>query len=219
MPIIKQQQQIEDVTHMCEKITITDNMNFINEFRYMPMKQKIILLEQCIAENKTAILEHLEALYVEIDGVTYHTLLYKDVENSYTSTHPVPKKLLGKTRMFKNGQWQPIQSIQEERDICIQYKSHFNAVIIRKEKEHKIYGIISILDGDMRIRLREMENREKAPFDNRYIRRGRSLKSIRKTDLLYILKKINGDVDNLSITEIVERIDSNLIKLNSVLMV
>lgn len=114
MPIIKQQ-QIEDVTHMCEKITITDNMNFINEFRYMPMKQKIILLEQCIAENKTAILEHLEALYVEIDGVTYHTLLYKDVENSYTSTHPVPKKLLGKTRMFKNGQWQPIQSIQEER--------------------------------------------------------------------------------------------------------
>jgi hypothetical protein len=73
--------------------------------------------------------------------------------------------------------------------------------------------LISTIDGDMRLRLRSTEDRGKSSNDNRYVKRGRSMKSIKKSVLIDILSSIEGEraQDNITITEAVQRIDGALV--------
>lgn len=186
----------------------------INIFRYWPVKRKIEYLEQAFIDNNKNVLLCLKTLYIKVRDTAYHTLLYKDVENSYTSTHPVPRQPLGKTRMFKDGYWITINSTEIENDVFDIYKRDVNTILNIMDKTYNIYSIISVLDGDMRVRLRVIENKNKSSRDNRYVRRGRNIKSIKKDILLQILTLLDKDNQNeyMSINEIIDKIDNLIIK-------
>ena len=81
------------------------------------------------------------------------------------------------------------------------------------DEQHPIYGLISTIDGDMRIRLRGMEDRDKSSRDSRYVRRGKSMKSIRKQVLLEVLSEVTGEParNGTSINEAASRIDGALV--------
>jgi hypothetical protein len=193
----------------------------------MPVKRKIMYIEQCIAQGRYEDLSHIETVYANIDGVVCHLLVYRDVESSYSSSIPVPKKPMGKTRVFvqheKGGMWKNVDSIEEEQHIFNRYRLLVTELLDKADKMYPIYGLISTIDGDMRLRLREMENHEKSSNDTRYVKRGRSMKSIKKAVLLDILFDIyklqsqnNHNVqeqvsENITITEAVKRIDEALV--------
>ena len=184
----------------------------VEAFRYMPVKHKVAFLEKCIAENISHALGCIGTTYTVLDGIAYHFLLYRDLESSYTSVNPAPKKLLGKTRMFKDGTWSFAES---EQAVINAYKSVIRDLMNTADEECFIYGIISTIDGDMRVRLRSIENRNKSITDNRYVRRGKNLKSIKKERLLEMLKYMGNDQNNttsLSTGEIVDLIDSFLVR-------
>lgn len=201
------------VIQSLKKLSISEGFN-INTFRYWPVKRKIEYLEQSIVDNNKDVLLSLQTLYVQIEDIIYHILEYKNVENSYTSTHPVPRKPLGKTRMFKDGYWTTISSYEIENDVFEIYKRRINNLLYKMDRTYDIYSIISVLDGDMRIRLRVIEDKDKSSNDNRYVRRGRNIKSIQKDILLQILTLLDkkDQSEYMSINEIIDKIDKIIIE-------
>jgi len=201
------------VIQSLKKLSVSEEFN-INTFRYWPVKRKIEYLEQSIVDNNKDVLLSLQTLYVQIEDIIYHILEYKNVENSYTSTHPVPRKPLGKTRMFKDGYWTTISSYDIENDVFEIYKRRINNLLYKMDITCDIYSIISVLDGDMRIRLRVIEDKDKSSNDNRYVRRGRNIKSIQKDILLQILTLLDkkDQSEYMSINEIIDKIDKIIIE-------
>lgn len=199
-----------------------NNINDINDIRYMSVVEKILFLESCIESNKLDVLRHVWTMYGVADDIAYHFLLYKNLENSYTSTNPVStSKPALKTRIFDfNGDrmWKNIGSAIEEQHLFNEYKIGINKIINKADRIWPIYGIISVIDGHMRVRLRSIENTEKSKNDQRYVRRGKSLKSIKKSNLIEILHSIKNEPyinepDNISISEIVSIIDKTLVDM------
>ena len=198
-------------------IKFVDRISFINEFRYMSAKQKSLILENSITKNIKNILNCLYTLYINHEGILYHFLLYKSIDNSYTSTSPVPTKPSGKTRKFENNKWYFVESIEEEKIVFNTYKRIINNILNIADQKCIIYGIISTIDGDMRLRLRNTENKYKSFTDQRYIKRGKNMKSIKKNVLIEIFKNIETssiNVTNMSISEIVSIIDQSIIEKN-----
>jgi hypothetical protein len=192
----------------------------INTFRYMPVKSKILYVEHCIAQGRYDDLSHFGTIYANIDNSICHLLMYRDVESSYSSSSPVPKKPLKKTRIFKDGAWKNVESTEYEQYIFNEYKVLVNNMLNFADEMYPIYGLISTIDGDMRLRLRVMENQEKSFNDNRYVKRGRSMKSIKKNVLIDILNYVYSlmGIDeqiyaNITITEAVNKIDEALVNL------
>ena len=105
----------------------------------------------------------------------------------------MPKKPLGKTRAFDiaNKTWRTINSAHEEQKVLDNYRELVSEALEQADKNLKIYGVISTIDGEMRLRLRDTENLQKSSSDRRYIKRGKNMKSIRKKQLLEILSYAN----------------------------
>ncbi len=184
------------------------------QFRYMPVVRKAAFLEDCITQGRHEALESMNTVYADIDGVLCHLLLYRDLASSYTSSNPVPKKAQGKTRVYDGASWSDVSSVELERHLLVQYRSIVSRLIEEYDETHRVYGVISTIDGEMRLRLRDMEDHGKSSRDNRYVRRGKSVKSIRKDVLLDILSQITGEVvpPSTSINEAASRIDDVLVR-------
>ncbi len=184
------------------------------EFRRLPVKLKAQYVEECISRGKQNLLDQVNTVYADLDGILLHILLYRDLDSSYTSSNPVPKKPLGKTRVFAKGVWRNISDPTTERDIFKVYRKHVNEIISAADEQFAIYGLISTIDGDMRLRLRNMEDKNKSSTDNRYVRRGKSMKSIRKQVLLDVLSEVTGEPvpSDTSIQDAASRIDDALIQ-------
>lgn len=203
----------------------------LNTFRYMPVKRKIMYIEQCISQGRYEDLSHIETVYANIDGLICHLLMYRDVESSYSSSIHVPKKPMAKTRVFADGMWKNVESIEKEQHIFNRYRLLVTELLNKADEMYPIYGLISTIDGDMRLRLRKIENHEKSSNDTRYVKRGRNMKSIKKAVLLDILFSIyrqqstiistsdSGDIgivdfnvhEHITITEAAKRIDEALV--------
>jgi hypothetical protein len=183
------------------------------QFRQMPVKQKAAFVEHCLAQGRRDLLAGMETVYAALPGGICHLLLYRDLESSYTSSNPVPKKPQGKTRVFDGTTWKNVSSIDIEQSLFEQYRSVVREAIQEYDLLYPIYGLISTIDGDMRIRLRDMEDREKSTKDSRYVRRGKSMKSIKKEILISILSEITGETvpNSTSINEAAGRIDEVLV--------
>lgn len=203
---------ILNVEHITESMTQLNISYNINAFRSMSVKQKAAYIEHCISIGNSQVLSQLPTLYFNYNNKIYHMLLYRDIENSYTSLHPVPRKPLGKTRMFHNNEWHTVSS--HEQVLIDVYKRLITAELQTMDDEYTIYGIISVLDGDMRLRLREIEDKNKSNIDSRYIRRGRNMKSIRKELLQRIFMILTNEPPSpyMSINEIIEHIDKIIIE-------
>lgn len=198
-----------------------DNVKFVQYFRYLSVKHKIIILEKCICivyDNKDVdittkaktILSYISTLFVIIDKCIYHLLWYRDLESSYTTSIPVPKKPSGKTRVFINNNWQNLNT-DDEITLFEEYKKLYLEQI-KLVDIYDIFGVISTIDGDMRLRLRDLENFEMSTRDQRYIRRGKNLKSIKKDSLLMIASYINiNNIHNKNRSYIIEQIDKYLL--------
>ena len=61
-----------------------------------------------------------------------------------------------------------------EKQVFKTFKERVGGLIRAADEQCPIYGLISTIDGDMRIRLRGMEDHDKSSRDNRYVRRGRA---------------------------------------------
>ena len=208
--------------------------NAIQAFRRMQVRDKAAFLEYCIKNNILDVLEQIDTTYASISDTVYHLLLYRDLESSYTSSNPVPKKPLGKTRAFDkiSKTWWTIDSANDELLIFDAYRALVNDVLDNADKTLKIYGVISTIDGEMRLRLRGTENLQKSESDKRYVKRGKNIRSIRKKQLLEILLYIGqvgqyklerkssesalsetmSNDSNMSINEIVGFIDNAIIE-------
>ena len=80
-----------------------------------------------------------------------------------------------------------------------------NNALEQADKVRKIYGIISTIDGEMRLRLRGTENFQKSSSDRRYVKRGKNIRSIRKKQLLEILSYIGEPSADLARQNIRQR--------------
>ena len=233
-----------------EYINIDEN-NMINVFRYMPVKQKATFVEECILSNRQETLKAwcLDTLYAHINidiGINsseieehkkcaniFHLLLYRDLDSSYTSSNPVPKKPMGKTRMLVHSprnsnvseyySWVTVTDLAVEQRILDEYRILAHGLISYYDENYPIYGMISTIDGDMRLRLRDEES-VKSSTDNRYVRRGKNMRSIKKeylNNILNMLEKTETEAntqgvkmystENFSINEMAKRIDDALV--------
>ena len=200
-----------------------DGASFVQTFRYMPVKQKAALLEDAITNARYNILEHLQTLYININRNLYHLLLYRNLESSYTSSNPVPKRPLGKTRKFAlKTSWEYVESREEEQMVFDNYKVQMDSLLNLADSNYSIYGLISTIDGDMRLRLRDTEDKQKSSNDHRYVKRGKNMKSIKKDRLLHILEISCGSISaklEMSISEIVRLIDTAIVNAGTYVII
>lgn len=189
----------------------------IQAFRYMQAKDKAAFIEHCIQMRLEQALKQVSTAYANIGGTVYHLLLYRDLESSYTSSNPVPKKPLGKTRAFDSaaGTWHTVDSVHEEQLVLEEYRQLVNSLLQQEDEALGLYGVISAIDGEMRLRLREAEDARKSFSDRRYIKRGKNIRSIRKEQLLGMLHRVIRPSllvgDSTPINEIVSLIDTALV--------
>jgi hypothetical protein len=206
-----------------EIMTFHDEYTFVQTFRYLPVRHKALVLEDAISHNKSDVLKCVSTLYADIGSYLYHLLLYRNLESSYTSSNPVPKKPLGKTRKFDpyNGTWSFVDCPVEEQVVFNSYKLFVEDLLSAADEKY-IYGLISTIDGDMRLRLRNIENKQKSMKDHRYVRRGKNMKSIRKDALIDVLQSVvpayDAD-DGMSIGDIAHRINHALVSAGLYVMI
>jgi hypothetical protein len=188
--------------------SITD----ISQFRYMPVTKKIAILEKCIETGNKDFMHKIRGTFAETKDAIYHFLYYRDLDSSYTSLVPTPKRPLGKTRMFDGVSWQNVDA-SSEPTIFSKYRAIVNELIEQADTELPIYGIISTIDGDMRLRLRNAENQDISSKDKRYVKRGRNMKSIKKSQLVDILNFVGEEYhNNMSMNDLIGKIDDTLVK-------
>ena len=183
----------------------------IHEFRYMPVKKKAEFVEGCLAANRPDLL--VDTVFSNMDNQFFHLLMYRDLDSSYTSSSPVPKKPLGRTRVLDGSVWRNVDDPAVERRVFRTFKERVSELVRAADEQCPVYGLISTIDGDMRIRLRCMEDRDKSSRDSRYVRRGKSMKSIKKQVLLKVMEIVTGEPvrSGTSINEAASRIDGALV--------
>ena len=162
----------------------------VEEFRHLPVKNKILYLENEIStfmlSSLSSSLESIElprckflsTLFAVIDGTPCHLLWYRDIESAYTTSKAVPRKPRGKARIFvSNKGWEYVDADKEQYYLD-KYKELYN-IFLCKLSNQEIYGIISTIDGKMRIR-----QRDDGPIkDNRHIKRGKNISSLKLYEL------------------------------------
>jgi hypothetical protein len=189
----------------------------IQAFRRMQAKDKAAFLEYCVQMRLERALRQLNTAYANVGGTLYHLLLYRELESSYTSSNPVPKRPLGKTRAFNSttNTWRTVHSAHEEQPILEEYRLLVNSLLQQEDEALGLYGVISAIDGEMRLRLRGAEDTRKSSSDRRYIKRGKNIRSIRKEQLLSVLHFVASPPppvgDSTPINEIVGLIDTALV--------
>ena len=187
----------------------------VQAFRRLPVGDKAALLEHCIEsadDTGSSVLEQINTVYAEIGGKVYHLLLYRDLDSSYTSLNPVPKRPMGRTRVF-DGQWSTVESAHDELQVFDAYRKLVNFTLEQADRELGVYGVISTIDGEMRLRLRNAEDRDRSSGDRRYVKRGKNIRSIRKEHLLEMLQGIGRGTfrASMSINEIAGIIDDAIV--------
>lgn len=176
----------------------------IGTFRYMHVQQKAAFVENCISQGRHDVLErlHLDTLYANVNindaNVVCHLLLYRDLESSYTSSNPVPKRPGGRTRIYTAGTWSTLKNVATEQYVFDCYRPLVNEAIHQADETWSIYGLISTIDGDMRLRLRDKEDTVKSSIDSRYVRRGKNMVSIKKEYLSQVLDYLQSAPERTS---------------------
>ena len=134
----------------------------------------------------------LSNLFAVIDGIPCHLLWYKNIESAYTTSKKMPRKPYGKTRIYVN-EWKYVDGKEEQKYLEYYEKLHndfignFLRMIYLRNKEN-IYGIISTIDGKMRIR--QLNDINETKKDNRHMKRGKNISSLKISELLNIIQQL-----------------------------
>jgi len=161
---------------------VKQEQNKESSFRWLPVEEKIELLERGFMEASIDFLKTIPTLYIEIDSRVYHFLKYKVSDKSYSACVPVPPKPLNKTRVFNGKSWEYVT--KGEREIINKARKCYEQFLFEKDKLHSIYGYISVIDGSIRLRLSgQYDSNIK---DKRKIKRGKSIKSYTVEELCLV---------------------------------
>ncbi|ORX78497.1 hypothetical protein K493DRAFT_308691, partial [Basidiobolus meristosporus CBS 931.73] len=159
------------------------------------IKDKILFLESALIHKRYDLILPLWLLWYKDDHNTYyHIMCYREEEVAYRASKLIPKKLSGKTRVFRNGKWAYLDG-EDEKQIMEVFTVRFNNLKCDISK-YPLFGFISILDNYMRIKVEYM--RRGSDKDRRMDRRGRSLTSLKKIDLAVILALLQTFVEKLN---------------------
>lgn len=190
-----------------------DSDNFIRYFRTLSVTEKKDVLENAVLNRDKNILPYIKhTLVIQMNDTVYHLLMYRDLTTSYNCANPVPKKALGKTRKLENRKWKYVVDPKEEEEVFDNYKNYLSKLFKQLDKDFPIYGIISTIDNDMRLR---MCNNDTEYTDNRYVHRGKNMKSIKKNileNIWYDLTKEKYSVINIQ--NLVSKIDNYMVDNN-----
>ena len=196
----------------------------LEKFRYLPVWNKISYLEKTIEniieninDDTYACVEKakiLSNLFAVIDGIPCHLLWYKNIESAYTTSKKMPRKPYGKTRIYVN-EWKYVDGKEEQKYLEYYEKLHndfignFLRMIYLRNKEN-IYGIISTIDGKMRIR--QLNDINETKKDNRHMKRGKNISSLKISELLNIIQQL-GILGVYSLRkDMIQKIDEFLIE-------
>ena len=82
-------------------------------------------MSEDIGDFKKKVLTMMRYLYIKRKGVTYHIIMYRNLNLSYQSVSPFPRDFCMKTRCLKDGAWSYIDSIDEEVDIVLSMEKRY----------------------------------------------------------------------------------------------
>jgi hypothetical protein len=144
----------------------------------------------------------------------YHIMQYKETEEAYTAMIPVPKKPAGKTRMFdpETKTWSNMK-LSDEMEILEKFRHEYE-ILMQKIDTKGIFGIISIIDNNMRLRTRMFEDLTLAENDKRFVRKGRNLASMKKEQLSEIAKELGITHNTVTVRtkDLIKDIENFMIK-------
>jgi hypothetical protein len=174
--------------YLIENPTVAINENF--EMRSSTITEKIRHFEVCVEQDRWDLLTFFSKMYIRESEGVYHIMQYKETEEAYTAMIPVPKKPAGKTRMFdpETKTWSNMK-LSDEMEILEKFRHEYE-ILMQKIDTKGIFGIISIIDNNMRLRTRMFEDLTLAENDKRFVRKGRNLASMKKEQLSEIAKEL-----------------------------
>ena len=140
-----------------------------------------ILVSEDIGDFKREILTMMKYLYIK-RGITYHIIMYRNLDLSYKSVSPFPREFCMKTRCLKDGAWSYIDSVDDEIDIILSMEKRYAKKLSSIDD---MYAIISVIDNVMRLRRGSEES------DRRKTLKGRALSSIKKEHLVDICNSLS----------------------------
>lgn len=203
----------------------------LTQFRYLPVWKKISYIETQIQKTYNEMTDEpkneflgdnvpafLSTLFSVIDNTPCHLLWYRNIESAYTTSKTVPRKPCGKTRIFvhEESKWIYVDETKEQQYLEVYEKLYNNFIcnflrmVDLRTGDRQIYGIISTIDGKMRIRQRN--NVEKNTTDNRHVKRGKSISSLKIFELSDIIKQLGIVGIYKSRIDMINKIDKFLIE-------
>jgi len=197
-------------------INISEAKDPLDYLRICSVSKKIVVLEYILAKRNNNNMEKeikriLKYLFITVDNKKYHILCYRKLDKAYRAVIPIPNKSSGAMRYFDGEEWKYVEDISEEEEIL-------DLMRIRLDKklssESHSYGIISVIDN--RMRLRRGEDKK----DKRKTLKGRTLDSMKKSDLKDICLDLSIDVNSEDRTDsLVDKIENCYIKNKKYMMI
>jgi hypothetical protein len=177
-------------------LTPNKKVEFLRNMQYM---DRVSLVENMVSRNMDTEVERIfKALFVTYGRHLYHIMCYRIPGDAYTAVLPIPKPkvLQNKLRILDNGVWRYVDALDPyaESYIISELDTQYMRMMDLIDSREDMYLIISLIDNKARLRTRIFEKTNKGDEDKRFIRKGRCLSSILRTDLTllyaYILSHI-----------------------------
>ncbi|KAG0067762.1 hypothetical protein BGZ89_005715 [Linnemannia elongata] len=164
------------------KVEVLRDLHFID---------RISLVENMVAKGLDPDVEHMfKALFIRYHGDLYHIMCYRIPGDAYTAVLPIPKPntLQNKTRILGKTGWKFLEGVDKvpEKNIIDALEAQYEKIMGRIDHREHVYMIMSLIDNKARIRTRILEQTTKGDQDKRFVRKGRCLSSILKTDLALV---------------------------------
>ncbi len=176
---------------MAKKIVEMTADTKVEYLRKMHFIDRISLVENMVAQGLDPDVEHMfKALFIKYGGDLYHIMCYRIPGDAYTAVLPIPKPntLQNKTRVLTKNGWKFLEGLDKhpEKVIINALEAQYDRIMGKIDKREDVYMIMSLIDNKARIRTRILEQTNKGDEDKRFVRKGRCLSSILKTDLALV---------------------------------
>lgn len=188
---------IRNINH--KNLSNIPNSTFLESTKYIrniqTIREKISYLESAILSHREDLIDPLYLLWQKHKNKYYHIMCYREEEVAYRASKLIPKHLEKKTRVFEKGTWKYVESVEVEQVIMEYFRQTF-VYVSDDISRYNLFGFISTLDNNMRIMVKQL--RRGRLNDRRMDRRGRSLLSLKKLELVILASSLISDFPDLS---------------------
>lgn len=187
------------------KYTLTEKMCILREMQFL---FRISFVEYIVGKNLDDDVAYMFGpLFIRKNKILYHIMCYRIPGDAYTAVLPIPKPkmLQNKLRMLSPtlGKWRYVDSMDaiSEKSIISEMQEIYDEHINRIDRREEMFLIISLIDNKARLRTRVFESSTKGDEDKRFVRKGRCLPSILKTDLALLYGFIQMNIIGTTLWE------------------